>query len=131
MSLERTSSSYSYEVSIDHFNAIEARDDIGSKLDWNWYGLMTLLEKALGFHNIEYNGHFGSAIYFTVYEDDLQLTSIVGQVINDYAEGVDLASIFEYINRYNKLEGERMYFCNAIAQKEIDANEAQDNENDE
>lgn len=60
--------SYCAELTVEQFLAIEALDDIHISK-----GAATLCDLlgAMGAQLVEYNGHFGAAIYFTL-PDDLQ-----------------------------------------------------------
>lgn len=75
--------SYCVEVTIEQFLAIEALDDAHEKK-----GVATLCDLlgSMGAQQIEYNGHFGAAIFFTL-PDDLQyrLADII-LLINSYIQ---------------------------------------------
>lgn len=68
MQVVTTARSYCAELTIEQFLAIEALDAVHEKK-----GAATLCDllTAMGAQMIEYNGHFGAAIYFTL-PDDLQ-----------------------------------------------------------
>ena len=77
------SRSYSVELTVNQFLKVERKDD---KCKGNDFGLMTLLEK-LGCYSIEYNGHFGSFIYYTLSasDDTEALRQTIEQTIVKYA----------------------------------------------
>jgi len=75
--------SYCVELTLEQFLAIEALDDAHeAKNAATLYDLLT----AMGAQHVEYNGHFGAAIFFTL-PDELQyrLADII-LMINSYIQ---------------------------------------------
>lgn len=73
-----TARSYCVEITIEEFKAILDYDDMQDKGD-----LLSLLESA-GARNVEYNGHFGSAIFFDLVDDMQDQLGNILVVINQY-----------------------------------------------
>lgn len=85
---EETSVQIAYEISIADFNAIDKRDHDRQDED-NWDGLSTLLDRIEGVSDTDYNGHFGSFLYFTI---DSEFNTPekhveIGTLIFDYKNG--------------------------------------------
>lgn len=68
MEVNTVARSYCAELTVEQFLAIEALDEVHEKK-----GAATLCDLlgAMGAQQIEYNGHFGSAVFFTL-PDELQ-----------------------------------------------------------
>ena len=79
----QTKQSFSVELTIRQFLRVEAKDE----RDKVTYGLMTLLEE-LGCFEIEYNGHFGPNIYYSLYSEDVSENklSLIEKLIVNYSE---------------------------------------------
>ena len=70
--------SISFEISIEDYTAIEERDRIrndeseerGDEWDYNKIFLSGILDKIEGVSDTDYNGHFGSYIFFNLLTED-------------------------------------------------------------
>lgn len=88
-----TRRSYAVDLTVKQFIKIENRDDSGLL---KGHTLLAILSKT-PIHSIEYNGHFGASIFYSVdTEDDTEeLRKLVEKIIVDYANG---KSAREFIN---------------------------------
>lgn len=90
MKVYTTARRYCAEITVEQFLAIEALDAVHEQKNAiTLHGLLS----AMGAQMIEYNGHFGAAIYFTL-PDDLQ---------------DQFANIILMINNYIQLSQEKGY----------------------
>ncbi|MNC11988.1 hypothetical protein D3C75_597010 [compost metagenome] len=87
-----TRRSYAVEVTVKQFTLIEQRDDKCKGL--SDFGLLSILEN-MGCHSIEYNGHFGATIFYTLdtETDTDTLREQIERTIINYANGRHVASI--------------------------------------
>jgi len=75
--------SYAVELTVKQFTKVEERDDKAKD-----FGLLSILSN-LGAHSIEYNGHFGASIFYTLdtETDSPELRAEIETAIVDYANG--------------------------------------------
>lgn len=81
MELTKTEISYCLEMKNDEFTIISQKDD---ENDFSQC-LYSLLEK-LGCCRVNYDGHFGPNIFFTLPFEELQLVHQVIKAIEDYVK---------------------------------------------
>ena len=98
MPAKHLSSSYSIEVTIPEFAAIEARDKAGSDIHVRWFGLKTLLEETLEFYNIQYHITFGTTIFFHVLTEDQHNIEFAEDIIKQYSTLIPLTDIIAFID---------------------------------
>lgn len=98
MPAKHLSSSYSIEVTIPEFAAIEARDKAGSDIHVRWFGLKTLLEETLEFYNIQYHITFGTTIFFHVLTEDQHNIEFAEDIIKQYSSLIPLTDIIAFID---------------------------------
>ena len=84
---EVTAKSYAIEIPLDLFRLVF------NKYDHETYTELAPQMEALGADNLEWNGHFGNFVYFTVGHEDFdkveQITKLVNDYANDFEEPLD------------------------------------------
>lgn len=74
--------SYSLEIPLERFIILDRGYEHHEKLSSQM--------EELGAFNIDWNGHFGNFVYFTVYSEDECAVEKITQLINDYVNDFDL-----------------------------------------
>ena len=90
--LEATATSYCFEIEIEEFEAMEIRDEERYD-DGEQKHLFEILDSMDGVSDTDYNGHFGSFVYFTVDAkqcEDGETLRLIGDIILRYVRGEDL-----------------------------------------
>lgn len=89
-----TSIDYCVPISINQFHNLEKRDsynlDIVNHLDLN-----TVLTSLTHSSDIEFNGHFGSAVYFSLSYEDKEDSEVIAKIIKMYANKRSYSDIFK------------------------------------
>ena len=89
--LEETARLYNFSISIPEFESMEARDD--ERYEEGEKALYEILGAMDGVGDIEYNGHFGAFVYFSVNTEqvnDGNTLRLIGDIIGRYVRGEDL-----------------------------------------
>lgn len=89
-----TSVSYCVELTLNQYLALEARDDREQNAERSC-DLDSILSGVTHARSIDFNGHFGAAVYFTLCVDELDDAEIVAKIIKMYATRKSLVDIFE------------------------------------
>jgi spore germination protein YaaH len=111
LSVERVQ--FSLSLDAIHKSAVLDLDTINNALsDSNAQNVFTTLEKIDGVHSIEFNGHFGNSIYFTI--DEEQNTDIVKQKIID-----SLNELFALKQDNDK--GEVLVYISSLQNSDVDS----------
>ena len=90
--LEATATSYCFEIEIEEFEAMEMRDEERWE-EGEQISLFEILNAMEGVSDSDYNGHFGSFVYFTVNAEqvnDGETLRKIGDIILRYVRNEDL-----------------------------------------
>ena len=90
--LEATATSYCFEIEIEEFEAMEIRDEERWE-EGEQISLFEILNAMDGVSDTDYNGHFGSFVYFTVDAkqcEDGETLRLIGDIILRYVRGEEL-----------------------------------------
>lgn len=89
-----TSVNYCVDLTLKQFLALDARDqreqDAGNHCD-----LDSILSGTTHAQAIEFNGHFGAAVFFSLDADSLDDAEVIAKMIKMYANRKSLTDIFE------------------------------------
>lgn len=85
---------YSVELTHKQFTDLEARDQ--RELDKNsHFDLQSILDGLTYARELEFNGHFGAAVYFSLGADWLDHAEVVAKMIKMYATKKTIDEIFD------------------------------------
>jgi len=85
---------YSVELTHKQFTDLDARDQ--RELDKNsHFDLDSILRGVTHAEEIEFNGHFGAAVYFSLRADCLDDSEVVARMIKMYANKKSVDDIFD------------------------------------
>jgi len=91
---EVTSVSYRVELTHKQFIALEKRDE--QEQDANsHFDLQSILSGVTHAEELEFNGHFGAAVYFSLRADCLDDAEVVAKMIKMYASKKSVDDIFD------------------------------------
>lgn len=88
--------SISYRVALTHkqFIALEKRDEKDQDAN-NHFDLQSILSGVTHAEELEFNGHFGAAVYFSLREEYLDDAEVVAKMIKMYANKKSVDDIFD------------------------------------
>lgn len=94
--------SFSVELTVNQFLTVEKRDEtLEKRIDKTFphnrdaAGLFAFLPEITNAYDLEYNGHFGAAVYFTMDAEKAHEAEIVAEVIKLYAQKAPYSKIIE------------------------------------
>lgn len=90
---EVTCVSYRVELTHKQFIALEKRDEKEQDAN-NHFDLDSILKGVTHAQEIEFNGHFGAAVYFSLCADYLDDAEVVAKMIKMYANKRSVDDIF-------------------------------------
>jgi hypothetical protein len=91
---EVTSVSYRVELTHKQFIALEKRDEQEQDAN-NHFDLQSILSGVTHAEELEFNGHFGAAVYFSLRADCLDDAEVVAKMIKMYATKKSVDDIFD------------------------------------
>lgn len=91
---EVTCVSYRVELTHKQFIALEKRDE--QEQDANsYFDMQSILSGVTHAEELEFNGHFGAAVYFSLRADCLDDAEVVAKMIKMYANQKSVEDIFQ------------------------------------
>lgn len=91
---EVTCVSYRVELTHKQFIALEKRDQKEQDAN-NHFDLQSILDGVTHAEELEFNGHFGAAVYFSLRADCLDDAEVVAKIIKMYANNKSMDEIFD------------------------------------
>lgn len=98
----QTRVSFVVELTVKQFLTVESRDEALEKRIDNTYphnrdavGLFSFLPEITNAYDLEYNGHFGAAVHFTMDAEKAHEAEIVAEVIKLYSQKAPYSKIVE------------------------------------
>lgn len=91
---EVTCISYRVELTHKQFVALEKRDEKDQNVN-NHFDLQSILSGVTHAEELEFNGHFGAAVYFSLRADCLDDAEVVAKIIKMYCNKKSVDDIFD------------------------------------
>jgi hypothetical protein len=91
---EVTCVSYRVELTHKQFIALEKRDEREQDAS-SYFDLDSILKGVTHAEELEFNGHFGAAVYFSLREEYLDDAEVVAKMIKMYANKKSVDDIFD------------------------------------
>lgn len=113
--------SFAVDLTVNQFLTVEKRDEtLEKKIDKtfphnrNAVGLFSFLPEITNAYNLEYNGHFGAAIYFTMDAEKVHEAEIVAEVIKLYAQKAPYSKIVEVAKKSDGSHSSKYSYFKAL-----------------
>lgn len=102
---EVTAVSFSVKLTEPQFLALDKRNDYNNSND-SRFNLISILQDVTNAESIDFDGHFGAAVFFTLGADCLDDAEVIAKIIKMYANKKSYLSMLDAsrASKYSKKE---------------------------